>query len=146
MSMIDASRKLIGELTNMMDKKVKVVLTSGRFYEGVLKGFDHPGLNIILENAVDSSGNSFDKVFVRGDVISEIIALEKPSFNPEELKEMIVREGKIPEHMVKVVPEAGAVIVQGRYRITETGIEGVGPMAELLHEIYKKYMESRRRA
>lgn len=146
MSMVDASRRLIGELTSLLDKKVKVVLINGKHYEGVLKGFDHPTLNILLESAVDNSGNSFDKVFLKGEVVSEVIALEKTAFNPEELKDLIVKEGKIPEHMVKVHPEAGAVVVQGRYRITESGVEGVGPLAELLHEIYKKYMESRRRA
>lgn len=144
--MVDASRRLIGELMNLMDKKVKVVLTSGKSYEGVLKGFDHPALNIILDNVVDSAGNSFDKVFLKGDAVSEIIALERTAFNPEELKDLIVKEGKIPEHMVKVHPEAGAVVVQGRYRITESGVEGVGPLAELLHEIYKRYVESRRKA
>lgn len=145
MSVTDASRRLIGELTNLLDKRIKVVLTDGKVYEGVLKGFDHPSLNILLDNVVDSTGAKIGKVFIKGEKLSEIIALEMPLFNPEEFRDMVIKEMRIPEHMIKVVSEAGAVVVQNRYRITESGVEGVGPLAETLHEIYRRYMESKKR-
>lgn len=145
MSVTDASRRLIGELTSLLDKRIKVILTDGRVYEGVLRGFDHPNLNVLLDNVVDSSGGKVGKVFIKGEKLSEIIALETPLFNPEEFRDTVIKEMRIPEHMIKVVPEAGAVVVQNRYRVTESGVEGTGPLAETLHEIYKRYMESKKR-
>lgn len=145
MSLVDASRRLAAGLASLVDKKVKVVLSDGRTYEGVLTGFDHPTLNLLLENAVDNNGARYPKVIIRGDRISEILTTETPLFDPEEFKEYIVREMRLPEHLVKVVPEAQTVIVQGRYRVSEKGVEGTGPLAETLYEFFKKYIEDRKK-
>ncbi|MCY0867967.1 MAG: Lsm family RNA-binding protein [Desulfurococcus sp.] len=145
MSVVDASRKLVSELTSLMDKKIRVVLSDGRYYEGILVGFDHPGLNLLLRGAVNEKGGRIPKVLIKGERISEIMILEEPLFNPEEFKEWVLREMRIPEHMVKVIPEARVVEVQGRYRISEEGVIGSGPIAETLHSIYVKYMEYRRK-
>jgi len=145
MSVVEASRRLVSELASMIDKKIRVVLSDGRYYEGILIGFDHPGLNILLRAAVDEKGNRIPRVMIKGERVSEIIIAEEPLFNPEEFREWILREMKIPEHMVKVIPEARVVEVQGRYRVGEDGVVGSGPIAETLHSIYKKYMEYRRK-
>jgi len=145
MSVVEASRRLVSELASMIDKKIRVVLSDGRYYEGILVGFDHPGLNILLRAAVDEKGNRIPRVMIKGERVSEIIIAEEPLFNPEEFREWILREMKIPEHMVKVIPEARVVEVQGRYRVGEDGVVGSGPIAETLHSIYKKYMEYRRK-
>ncbi|ADV65543.1 Lsm family RNA-binding protein [Desulfurococcus mucosus] len=145
MSVVDASRRLVSELASMIDKKIRVVLSDGRYYDGVLVGFDHPGLNIMLRSAVDEKGNRVPRVMIKGERISEIVIMEEPLFNPEEFKEWVLREMKIPDHMVKVIPEARVVEVQGRYRVGEDGVIGSGPIAETLHSIYKKYMEYRRK-
>jgi len=145
MSVVEASRRLVSELASMIDKKIRVVLSDGRYYEGILIGFDHPGLNILLRAAVDEKGNRIPRVMIKGERVSEIIIAEEPLFNPEEFREWILREMKIPEHMVKVIPEARIVEVQGRYRVGEDGVVGSGPIAETLHSIYKKYMEYRRK-
>jgi len=145
MSVVEASRRLVSELASMIDKKIRVVLSDGRYYEGILVGFDHPGLNILLRAAIDEKGNRIPRVMIKGERVSEIIIAEEPLFNPEEFREWILREMKIPEHMVKVIPEARVVEVQGRYRVGEDGVVGSGPIAETLHSIYKKYMEYRRK-
>jgi len=145
MSVVEASRRVVSELASMIDKKIRVVLSDGRYYEGILIGFDHPGLNILLRAAVDEKGNRIPRVMIKGERVSEIIIAEEPLFNPEEFREWILREMKIPEHMVKVIPEARIVEVQGRYRVGEDGVVGSGPIAETLHSIYKKYMEYRRK-
>lgn len=146
MSVMDASRKLISELSGMIDKKVKVVLSDGRHYEGILLGFDHPSLNLLLQNAVDNNGVRYPKVVVKGERISEILISEVPLFDPEEFKEFILREMKIADHLVRVIPEARIVEVQGRYRISEKGVEGVGPMAETLYSLFKKYIAGKEKA
>lgn len=145
MAVVDASRKLVSELASAMDKKVRVVLGDGRFYEGILVGFDHPSLNILLRNAYNEKGEKIPKVIIKGEKISEIVITEIPLFDPEEFKEIVLRELKIPEHMVKVIPEARVVEVQGRYRVGEDGVTGTGPIAETLHSLLKKYLETRKK-
>lgn len=145
MSVIDASRKLITELTGLIDKKVKIILVDGKIYEGVLAGFDHPTMNMLLVNAVDNSGNKYPKVIIKGERISEILATEIPLFDPEDFKEYIIREMNIPEHLIQVIPEAQAVIVQGRYKITEKGVEGTGATAERLYQFFTKYIDERKK-
>ncbi len=145
MSVVDASRKLVSELTGLIDKKVKIILVDGKVYEGILAGFDHPTMNTLLLDAVDNSGNKFPKVIIKGERISEILATEIPLFDPEDFKEYIIREMKLPEHLIQVIPEAQAVIVQGRYKVTEKGVEGSGPIAERLYQFFTKYIEERKK-
>ncbi|MEM3927070.1 MAG: Lsm family RNA-binding protein [Desulfurococcaceae archaeon] len=145
MSVIDASRKLISELASMLDRRIKIVLNDGRYYEGILAGFDHPSLNILLRQAVDNRGSRFPKVVIKGDKISEILIIEEPLFDPEDFKEFILKEMKLQEHMIRVVYDARAVEILGRYRVSEEGVMGSGPMAETLHSLFKKYMEMRKK-
>jgi small nuclear ribonucleoprotein (snRNP)-like protein len=145
MALIDASRRLAAELSSLVNKKIKVVLADGRYYEGVLEGFDHPSLNVLLTNAVDNKGNRYPKVFIKGDRVSEILTTEIPLFDPEEFREYIIREMKLPEHFVKIVPEARIVVIQGRYKVSENGVEGTGPLARTIYEFFQKYIEERKK-
>jgi small nuclear ribonucleoprotein (snRNP)-like protein len=146
MAVVEASRRFINELAILLDKKVRVVLDSGKYYEGVLAGFDHPSLNLLLKNVVDSAGSKYSKIVIKGEKISEIIAIEEPLFDPEEFKELLLKELRIPEHAIRVVPDARAVEVLGRYRVSEEGVMGSGPMAETLYSLFKKYMEQKKKA
>ncbi len=145
MGIIDASRRLAAELAGLIDKKIKVILADGRYYEGKLVGFDHPSLNLLLENAVDNNGNTYPKVFIKGERVSEILTTEIPLFEPEDFKEFIMRNMRIPEHLIKIIPEARAVIIQSRYKVTEKGVEGTGPLAQTIYEFFQKYMEERKK-
>ncbi len=145
MGIIDASRRLAAELAGLVDKKIKVILADGRYYEGKLIGFDHPSLNLLLENAVDNKGNTYPKVFIKGERVSEILTTEIPLFEPEDFKEFIMRNMRIPEHLIKIIPEARAVIIQSRYKVTEKGVEGTGPLAQTIYEFFQKYMEERKK-
>ncbi|MEM1921930.1 MAG: Lsm family RNA-binding protein [Desulfurococcaceae archaeon] len=51
----------------------------------------------------------------------------------------------IPEHLVQIIPEAQAVVVQGRYKVTEKGVEGSGPIVDRLYQFYTKYIEERKK-
>ncbi|MGC8983069.1 MAG: Lsm family RNA-binding protein [Desulfurococcaceae archaeon] len=146
MAVVEASRRFINELAILLDKKIRVVLDSGKYYEGVLAGFDHPSLNLLLKNVVDSAGSKYSKIVIKGEKISEIIAIEEPLFDPEEFKELLLKELRIPEHAIRVVPDARAVEVLGRYRVSEEGVMGSGPMAETLYSLFKKYMEQKKKA
>ncbi|MEM4717484.1 MAG: Lsm family RNA-binding protein [Desulfurococcaceae archaeon] len=145
MAVSEASRRLVQELVTFLDKRVKLVLDNGKIYEGVLTGFDHPSLNVLLKEAVDNSGSKYAKVIIKGERISEIIMLEEPLFDPEEFRDFIIKEMKIQEHAIKVLHDIRAVEVLGRYRISEDGVMGSGPMAETLYSLYKKYIDQRRK-
>ncbi len=145
MALMEASRRLMAGLSSMVDKKVKVILVNGKWYEGLLTGFDHPSLNVMLEEAIDNNGAKYPRVIIRGESISEILMTEIPLFDPEDFKQYLLRELKLREHQVKVIPEAGIVEVQGRYKVSEKGVEGIGPFAEILHEYFTKYIEERKK-
>ncbi len=145
MALIDASRRLTAELAGLVDKKVKVILADGRYYEGILAGFDHPSLNLLLENAVDNKGEKYPKVIIKGERVSEILTTEIPLFDPSDFRDFIIKEMRLPEHLVKIIPEARAVIVQGRYKVSEKGVEGTGPLAQTLYEFFQKYIEERKK-
>ncbi len=145
MALMEASRRFIAGLSSIIDKKVRIILNNGKWYEGTLVAFEHPSLNILLENAVDNSGNKYPKVIISGNSVSEILTTEIPLFDPEDFREYILKALKLKEHQVKVIPEAGIVEVQGRYRVSEKGVEGAGPFAEILHEFYEKYIEERKK-
>ncbi|MEM0001961.1 MAG: Lsm family RNA-binding protein [Desulfurococcaceae archaeon] len=145
MAVSEASRRLIQELATFLDRRVKIILNNGKSYEGLLAGFDHPSLNVLLKDAVDESGARFTKIIVKGERISEIIILEEPLFDPEEFKEFILKEMKLQEHAIRVLHDIRAVEVLGRYRVSEDGVMGSGPMAETLYSLYKKYVELRKK-
>ncbi len=144
MSVSDATRRLISELLGMLDKKVKVVLANGKEYEGVLVGFDHPGLNMVLSDAVDKEGNKYPKVVIYGGRISEVLVTEIPLFEPSDFAEYLIERLRLRKDAVKVVPEAGAVLVLGRIKVTEKGVEGSGPMAQNIHQVFEEYIEKRK--
>lgn len=145
MAVSEASRRLVQELVTFLDRKVKLILDNGKTYEGVLVGFDHPSLNIMLREAIDNTGARYNKVIIKGERISEVIMLEEPLFDPEEFKDYIIKEMKIQEHAVRVLHDIRAVEVLGRYRVSEDGVMGSGPMAETLFSLYKKYIEQRKK-
>ena len=145
MATSEASRRLINELATMLDKKIRVILESGRKYEGQLVGFDHPALNILLKNAVDSDGVRYPKIIIKGEKISEIVMLEESLFDLEEFKEFLLKEMKLQEHAVRVLHDIRALEILGRYKVSEEGVVGSGPMAETLYSLYKKYIEQHKK-
>lgn len=145
MSAIEAQRRLISELLVMLNKKVVVILDNGRRYEGTLVGFDHPTLNVMLNDAVDGEGKHYPKVLIKGERVSEMTVAEVPLFDPEDFARYIISAMKLRSDAVKVIPEARAVIILNNIRVTETGVEGRGPTARTVHQFWEKYMSERRR-
>ncbi len=144
MSITDATRRLISALQSMLDKKVTVVLTDGRRYSGVLVGFDHPSLNIVLSPATDNDGNKYPQIIIRGERISELLIAEAPIFDPKEFAEYVIKRLNLRRDSVKVIPEANAVQIY-RIKVSEKGVEGSGAMAQTIYEIFLEYMEKRKK-
>ncbi len=139
------TRRLLTELNNLVGKKVEVVLTNGNSYEGILLGFDHPELNIVLGNAKSKKGESYPRVFIRGSVVAEVRALEVSLFDPQEFANYISRKLGIRPDAIRVFPDAGVVVVFNSIRVTATGVEGVGPMAARISHALKEYLEAKAR-
>lgn len=145
MSITNASRRLLSDLTNMLDKSVVVKLRDGRVYEGVLSGFDHQRLHLSLSKARDASGNTYHKVIIAGDSISEVLIKEAPLFDAQEFAEIVMRKLNLRPGDVKVYPDAGVVVVLNTIRVTEGGVEGSGPIANKVYSIFNEYIEGRRK-
>ena len=60
-------------LNENLNKRIIVELKGNREYRGVLEGFDHPHMNLVLKNAEEVVGGEVvrkvDKVIIRGDNI-----------------------------------------------------------------------------
>ena len=139
------TRRLLSELNSLVGKRVEVVLVNGSSYEGVLLGFDHPELNIVLGNAKSSTGKTYPRVFIRGASVAEIRALEVSLFDPQEFANYIVKKLGLRPDAVRVFQDAGVVVVFNSIRVTATGVEGAGPMAARISHALKEYLEAKAR-
>jgi len=135
----EAVRRFTSKLNSLMDKRVRVVLSTGKVYTGKLYAIDHTSLNLILESVVDSDGNEFPLIILNGSSISEILVEEEGVFNAKEFAEFITKHG-IPRHLIKVHEEIGVVEVGRGIRVTKDGVEGAGPMAQRLFTLYREYL------
>jgi len=148
MSLQTAVRNLMTELMGLVNNTVKVKLVDGTVYEGKLVGIDISDrltLHLLLENAKTGSEEVFYKVFINGSRVSEIIATQKPLFDPEEFASFISSKLNLPPGTVKVIKEAGTVIVYDRYKISKNGVEGSGGLASKLYSLWEEYMEQRKK-
>ena len=145
MAFAGISRKIVGELNSLIGRKIAVRLTNGKTYTGTLEAFDHPDMNLILNNVVDERGDKYVKVIVKGSVISEILIKELPLFDPYEFAQILERELGLRRDAIKVYPEAGVVMIFNSIKVSEHGVEGQGPMANKVYSIYTKYIEERRK-
>ena len=139
------ARKLMGELQNLVGKRVEVVLVNGKSYKGTLLGFEHPEMNLVLGDAEGPNGEKIPRLFIMGRVLAEIRAFEVRLFDPREFAEYIVRKLGIRADAVKVYEDAGVVMVYNSIRVTESGVEGAGTLAAKISYLLKEYLEAKKR-
>ncbi len=133
-----AGRKFFQELGQLISKPVQVEDTQGKVYEGKLLGFDTQSMSIALGDVKGTKGTLYHRLILTGNMISKIMATDTP-FNIEGLKERLER---VFPNMVKLVPEAGVLIVMSKIRLNETGvIEGTGPAATRVQDIYNRFIQ-----
>src|SRR5256712_8368014 len=121
-----AGRKFMEELSNLLQKHVSIVTSQGKTYVGTLTGVDTEHLSVCLTNAKGEQGD-IHKLFLNGSVILQISSFEKP-FDLQSLGERLER---VFPRMVRVMDDAGVIVVMDRIRVNEKGIiEGSGPAAE----------------
>jgi small nuclear ribonucleoprotein (snRNP)-like protein len=126
------------ELSLLLQKNVIVKTSSGKSYSGMLSGVDTGNMSVCLSDAKDDSGRVVPKLFLIGGSISEILSVEKPF----DLRSLAERLERVFPRMVKVVDEAGIIVVMEKIRLSEKGIiEGSGPAAERVQRVYDEFMK-----
>ena len=139
--MIDSAitRRFFKELATMLGTHVNVITVSGKKYTGKFEGYDDKSLSLCLTEVKDNEGNTYHKVFIYGHNIAEIIEAEEP-FNLKALAQKL--EKVFPQKgAVKVLEEAGIILVFNKIKVTENGVEGEGPLAERVKRIYDEFIE-----
>jgi small nuclear ribonucleoprotein (snRNP)-like protein len=139
MSMVgQAKRTFQKEISTFQNKRVAVILKNGRKYVGELKGLSPETLTCVLIKAKrDDESTELHRICLNGDQIAEIY-LEEAPFDlmglKEELEQIFRRPGD-----VKVYDEAGLIVVLERVKVSETGVEGTGPVADRVRAIFNRY-------
>ena len=133
-----SDRKFMEELSLLLQKNIVVRTSSAKSYSGLLSGVDTRSMSLCLSDAKDDTGKVVPKLFLMGGSITEILGVEKPF----DLRSLADRVERVFPRMVKVVEEAGVIVVMEKIRLTEKGIiEGSGPAAERVQKVYEEFMK-----
>jgi len=129
------------ELASLLQRPVTVLTTQGKNFAGTLVGIDTDTLSICLANAKDEAGTLIHRLFLSGQSVQLIQSIEKP-FNLQALAERLER---VFPNLVRVVQEAGVIVVMDKIRLTEKGlIEGSGPAAERVKKVFDEFIKETR--
>ncbi len=135
-----AERKFREELSSLLQKVVMVHTTDGKNYTGILSGVDTETMSVCLTGAKNDTENIIDKLFLNGNTVLQVYTIEK-GFDLRSLAERLER---VFPRMVKLIEEAGVIIVMDKIRVTEEGIvEGRGPAAERVQKIYEEFLKEK---
>lgn len=132
-----SQRKFFTEVAALVDKSVIVVTTTGKTYSGTLIGINPDTLSLCLTDAKDEERKSLHRVFLNGNVVAQILSVEKPF----DLKALSERLDKVFPTMVRLYEDKGFIWVMERVKVTEKGVvEGSGPAAERVQKVYELFM------
>ncbi len=122
-----AERRFREELALLLQKNVTVNTSTGKIFRGALIGVEFDSLSICMSNATDEKNQTVPKLFLSGNTVLEIRG-DKKSFD---LKALAERLERLFPRLVRVVDEAGVIVVMDKIRVSENGIlDGSGHAAE----------------
>jgi small nuclear ribonucleoprotein (snRNP)-like protein len=128
------------ELSNLLLKNVSVLTSSGKSFVGTLTGVDTDTMSVCLTNAKSDAGVVFLKLFLNCETIGLISSFEMP-FDLQSLGDRLER---VFPRMVRVMDDAGVIVVMDRIRVTEKGIiEGSGPAAERVQKVFEEFIRDK---
>jgi small nuclear ribonucleoprotein (snRNP)-like protein len=133
-----AERKLFTELGALLDKPVRVVTTDGKSFDGTLVGMNPESLSLCLAQAKDEKGVMMHRVFLNGNIVAEVFAVERPF----DLRALADRLEKVFPRFVKLYEDQGFIMVMEKIKVTEKGIEAgtSGPAAERVQKVYEQFI------
>lgn len=131
------SKRFSDELSALVGKKIRVILSSGACFEGTVTALNPSDYSIWLSEARERDGGVYDKVFISGKSIECLFILEA---GPD-LSKLAEKLNKVFPNMVRYIKEADVILVMDRIRVTKDGvIEGTGPAAERVKKIYEEWL------
>ena len=126
-------RKFYEEILQFVGKKVSIVTSYDKNYNGTLSAIDER-LDTVLENL---EGQGILRIVINGSFVKEIKLLEKPF----DLKGLADRLSRVFPGLVKIREDVNAIIVMDKIKVTEHGIEeGTGLAADRVKSIYEEFM------
>jgi len=132
-----AQRKFFSEVSALADRHVIVSTTTGKTFSGTLLGINPDNLSLCLAEAKDDEGRIVHRVFLNGNVVAQILGVEKPF----DLKALADRVEKVFPTMVKLYEDKGFIWVMDKVKLTENGVvEGSGPAAERVQKVYEQFI------
>ncbi len=134
----DVTRRFNAELLNMVNKEVRITTSTGATYQGTLVGIDN-SLNVMLVDAVNNKNEKFSRVLIMSHAIIDMVLVQEFM----DLREFARYIDKYFPGMVKYVEEANIVQV-GNVKVTTAGIEGSGPLAKRVKELFDEFMSKRK--
>jgi len=131
-------RKFYEEILQFVGKKVSIVTSYDKNYNGTLSAIDER-LDTVLENL---EGQGILRIVINGSFVKEIKLLEKPF----DLKGLADRLSRVFPGLVKIREDVNAIIVMDKIKVTEHGIEeGTGLAADRVKSIYEEFMREFRK-
>jgi len=140
-----SSRRVATDLNSLLDKTVIVRLTNNKVYDGVLTSYELSPFLLVLTNVKDNDNNSYYKVILNGTFISEILVKSSPIFNPREFADLVAKELNIRTADIKVYEEAGIVVILDKIKVSESGVEGSGPLAQRIYDLFNDYINKKKK-
>jgi len=92
-----------------------------------------------LVNARDNENNQYSRVILNGMVISEVLVKSSPTFDVKEFAEILERSLSLRPGDIKVYEDAQLVTVMDRIKVSEAGVEGTGPLAQRVYDVFTDY-------
>lgn len=140
-----SSRRVATELNSLLDKAVIVKLINNKMYDGILSSYELSPFILALTNAKDNDNNVYYKVILNGNSITEILVKSSPIFNPREFADLVVKELNLRVADTKIYEEAGVVVVLDRIKVSENGVEGSGPLAQRIYDLFNDYISKKKK-
>ncbi|BBD71980.1 Sm ribonucleoprotein [Sulfodiicoccus acidiphilus] len=140
---MSSARRIVTDLNALVDKQVTVKLVSGRSYTGVLSSFDSGSLMLSLTEARDDQNNYYSRVIINGTVVSEVLVKSSPTFDVREFADMLEKNLSLRPGDIKVYEGAQVVTVMDKIKVSEAGVEGNGPLAQRISDVFKDYMNKK---
>ena len=108
------NREFLLELSTLVNKRVKILLSSDKIYTGVLRGIQDTSFNVALSEA-ESAGVNYFRVFITGSNIVEITLAEEP-FNLSGLASELA--SMFQPQNIKILEEAGIIQIFDRFTVS----------------------------
>ncbi len=129
------SRRFSEELLGMVGRRVSIITSEGKQYQGDLLGIDEK-LNLVLGQVTGSMEGGL-KVVLNGAYIKEVVLLEKPF----DLRALNDRLSRAFPGMTKLREDIGAILVMDSIKVTEKGVVEGGDRlsATRVKQIYEEF-------